>query len=480
MNPIQKVLIDHWRCLGEITSDGVEGATKALIRKHPLRWGESLGWTLHLRRAIPMLEQTLIRAKRMFPHIDPDVHYSEQKHIFTFKSGYKIQFGHCLNRDDWIQYDSQQYDEIEYDELVQFEEQQYHNINTRLRSSDPILQRMLRVRSMSNPVRRQEGNINLEVNDPQWVRRRFVDPAPEGNKVLRKKMVVRDGPRKGETVFRDRIYLPATLYDNPDPEFVRQYEEELMDKPAHIQQAMLYGNWYVTAGSYFGEDWNQNIHVCHPFRIPDDWPQFRMMDWGFKTPGCVLWGALDYDDNLYIHRELTFKFKSATEVAKEVKAIERELDIWAGEHSGITGPADTQLWEERGSTGESKAEEFLKVGVPWLPADKKSRARNAQRILSRLRDHKQGTTTPGLVFFKNCHMCIKTIPGLQVDVHNPEEPIKGGDDHWGDALFYGGAFASHGRKGIPPRRKERDRSPFAPAKIVTPTVEQRRRFGYGM
>jgi len=466
---LARIQIEHWRCLGEVPNPHVSYADRKLVLQHKLRWGQSQGWALHLRRAMPMLEQTQARAARMFRAIDPDVQHNSQKHIYTFRSGYKYQFGHCLDRDSWQQYDSQQYDWIGYDELVQFEKNQYDSINVRLRSGDPLLRQILGIRGVSNPVRVQESNISIEVNDPNWVRRRFVDPCPSGNRVLRKKMRRRDGTE----FYRDRIFLPATLYDNPDPVFRRQYEEELLDKPAHIRQAMLYGNWYINAGSFYGEDWDETIHVCRPFKVPLHWRIFRSMDWGFKTSGCVGWWAFDDDGNLLGIRELKFRFKNAEEVAIEIREIEKTMGLWVGNRSGISGPADTQIWEDRGDTGLTKAAEFAAVGVHWLPANKKSRARNAEHFTKRLRDHENKTAVPGVRFFSTMSYCIQSIPGIQIDINNPEEPVKGGDDHGHDMVCYAASYASRGPSIVPPLKSGPESAfegPIEKKKVAPPRV----------
>jgi hypothetical protein len=332
-----------------------------------------------------------------------------------------------------------------FDELVSFDKEQYDQISGRVRSSDPVLRAMLKIRSMSNPMYLRTTNENISVKDPNWVRRYFVDPAPLGKVILKKKITRRDL----SVDYITRIYLPATLYDNPNKQFVKDYEATLLAKPPHIRQALLFGDWYLSVGAFYSEDWNPQIHVCRPFKIPDDWPQFRSMDWGHKTYGCVLWFAMDPDGNLYCHREMTFKGKMDKEVALRIAEIEKDLGVWRGKRSGIIGPADTQLWEKRGDSGRSKAENMAEMGVVWIPADKKSRAHNAERFCARLRDHGRGTTLPGIMFFENCKMTLQTIPGIQADPSDPEYPLEGGDDHWHDAVLYACAFASHGRKGIP-------------------------------
>lgn len=442
MDPINRVRIEEARILGDPRSVVQDESNELfqLILKHPLRRGQSTGWNLHLRRTFRMLDKTLANAHRIFPQIDGGVKWHADSYTFVFSSGYRYQFGHCQHSEDWQNYQSNEYDEICFDELVQFEEEQYEQIGSRLRSSDPIFMRMLYIRSMSNPVLTRTKGDNYTVTNPMWVRDRFVELDPMGG-VIRRKRIVHSN---GQVDWKTRIYLPARLADNPNKDFVFQYERTLLDMKAHLRKAMMDGDWYVNAGAFFADDWDPALHVCRPFRIPGDWRQVRSMDWGFKTNGAVYWGALDHDGTLWIHKEMWFKGKDATQVAEDIREIENGLELWDNHknRSKITGPADTQLWEERGERGKSKAEEMAAVGVTWTKADKKSRVRNAERYSERLKDHGGGTTTPGMVVFQTCKMLIRTIPAIQAEPGNPSEPAKGGDDHGYDSSTYMVAYVS--------------------------------------
>lgn len=442
---------------------------------------QSTGWALHLRRTMPMLRQTIVRSRRVFPLIDENVKWVAQEYTWEFTSGYRYQFGHCNDLDDWDQYMSAEYTWIGFDELTQFTEEQYDQIITRLRSTDPELSKMLRVRSMSNPVMRRAQNENFNVLDPYWVRRRFVEPHPDGRKTLKRKLVRQDG----RVEWRTYIYLPAKLHDNPNKAFVEQYELSLLNSPPHIRRALLDGDWFLTEGSYFGAVWNKQMHVCQPFKIPAEWSVFRSMDWGFKSHGCVHWWAYDGDGTWYVFRELTFQEKTADQVADAIREIEGPLGLWNGDweqgrgKSKITGPADTQLWEKRGDKGLSKAEEFQRKGVMWTRADKNSknsgRQRNAERVSKMLGAHENGTRTPELVFFSTCGNIIRTLPGIQTDPNNPEEPLKGGEDHWYDSIAYGAAHASRGGSFVGPPRSDDDDDD----EKEEVSAQQRGRYGYG-
>lgn len=433
MDPFQQIAVEHERCMDP---------------EHPyhIPWGSSSGWAIHIRRTRPMLELSIQRSHRMFKTIDPGANWNENKATWTFRSGFKFQFSHCHDSEDWQNFLSFEFTHIAYDEVVQLEEEQYDQINTRLRSSDPILRKMLRVRAMSNPLMSKQKGDNFSIKDPNWVRRRFVDPAPEGRVTLSKKLRMKDGREIEHT----SIYLPATLYDNPDKDFVEDYEKQLQNAKPHIRQALLYGNWYVTAGSFYGDVWNPQLHTCKPFKIPKEWPKFRSMDWGFKMPGCVHWWAMDPDGNLFCFREMMFQGMVAADVGKAILQIEKGMGLVKKGKSILTGPADTNLWMTTGDTAKGKAQEMYEEGVPWVPAKKGtgSRLRNAELLYDRLADHESGTTTPGIVFFNTCQEVIKLIPAMGTSDKNSEEPADGNDDHPVDSCFYSVGYASHGKAGL--------------------------------
>lgn len=439
MEPLAQIVSEHAR----------------LNQNHPhhIGKGESVGWALHLRRTSTMLDQTLDRAHRVFPRLDPGVKWSASELKFTFTSGYKYQFGHCKDPYDWVKYDSNEYTIALFDELTQFLEEQYEMICSRVRTADPVLQPMLKNRAMSNPLVRREAGESFTIEDPNWVRKYFVDPAPDGNVTLVRKVKRDDGAEEELT----RVYLPATLYDNPDKSFVKSYELTLLGLKPHMKAARLYGNWYVTPDSFYADVWNPQIHTCEPFAIPPDWKIFRSMDWGFRKPGCVHWWGMDKDGTLWCVYEMTFQGKDAGEVADEIKSVER-LFGWANKKkSFLTGPADTQLWEERGTVAQTMATTMAQNGVLWVPAKKGgksfNRTENARRLYSRLKDHAGESKTPGLVIFKDCTKLIQTLPAIQTDVKFPESPEDGGEDHWHDSACYAVAYASRGRKAIPGVRR---------------------------
>jgi hypothetical protein len=184
------------------------------------------------------------------------------------------------------------------------------------------------------------------------------------------------------------------------------------------------------------------------------------MDWGYKAPGTIGWFAMDPDDNLYCFYEFNFRMMKDIEVAKRVIEIEKKFGFWNPRErkSRLTGVADTQLWEERGDSGKSKAAVFASVGIYWQPADKASIARNAERVTERLRDYDKDKP-PGLMVFNNCRKSLEMFASIGIDENDSTVPDKKSPlKHWFDMQAYAAARASRGRGTIVMDMHEFDRA----------------------
>jgi hypothetical protein len=376
---------------------------------------------LHLRRTFPQLAENIDRfhGKLMDVYGGRKFKWDGDSHTFTMPSGAKFVFGHMKDSDSYKQYIGTQWVRVYWDELTQFEKHQYDWVFTRVRASDPLLRQWCGMRAASNP-------------EAGWVRDHFVKPAPDGRVILERRLKMSDG----STETKSRIYIPARLADHPDPEFRKDYESRLRLQPKHIADALINGNWWVSAGSFYADSFDPAVHVCKPFKIPQTWPCFRACDWGFATKGVILWAAIDPNDTIYVWKEFVFSHLDWTQVVDEVRDVEIRNKLWhiRRNTSLICGPLDTQAWEERGHIGPSMAVGMMSRGVPWIKANK-GRRLAAQEIVRRLR-HRNKDGSPGLVIFDTCKDLLDTFPQIQVDETDKEAPKKGGDDHAYDTLSY--------------------------------------------
>jgi hypothetical protein len=431
---VVQAVVEHARMTQDIP-EGFPDWLKDLCRKYPIRPGESEGHALHMRRTMPQIKETIDRSGRMFKKFDPGAVYSKEDHRWTFSSGYVYTFGHCREANSHEDYLSKQYTWLGLDESFQFEQKQFEELDGRVRSADPVLGLLLRTRLMSNPA-------------PGWLKDEFVTPCPQGRTILKRKVT---DPATGQTKYKTRLFLPATLDDNPDKTFVEQYKFKLLSKPAHMRARYLYGDWDAQEGGFFEDDWNPTVHVVEPFKIPRDWPKFRSMDWGYKSQGVICWLAMDPDDNLYCFYEFNFRLMKDEVCAERVIEIEKQFGFWnrvERKSRLMSNPADTQLWEERGDSGKSKAAVFAAKGIYWQPADKADMERNAERVTVRLRDY-DADEPPGLMVFSNCKKMREMFASIGIEENDSTVPDKKSKlKHWFDVIAYACARASRGRGSI--------------------------------
>lgn len=415
----------------------------------------SSGRAIFFRRTMPELREVMDRARRTFPLIDPGAQWHEQTKTWTFSCGYKYMFGQMEESGDWIKYYGFELTCLLFDELTTFTEEQFDQMDTRVRSSDPVLSQMLYVRAGTNPV-----GIGLE-----WVRRRFVEVAPPNTPVERhiKTPITENGETRYETVVHQQIFIPARLSDNPSIN-QKEYAATLTTKSSATRRALLEGDWYAGGeGAWVGEDWSSDVHVCEPFKIPRGWPKFRSGDYGYSWPGLssIQWWAVDTDGNFVCYRSLTTCRQNAEMLAYRIKEIEMDAGEWDIERgcSKLRGPLDGSCWNKTGAIGPTIAESFFEVGVIWDKCDKNREAaaeQMRQRLVRRtghptIKDDngKPAYIVPGIRWFNTCYSYvltprgakvkvgpIVTIPVLPADEDEPDVPDTKGNDHDYDSASY--------------------------------------------
>ena len=252
----------------------------------------------------------------------------------------------------------------------------------------------------------------------------FVDPC-ESNKRFDVEIPTPMGVKK-----ISRKFIPAKLQDNPYLMQTDDYYAMLASLPEVQKKQFLEGDWDAYESSSFPE-FSRQVHVIEPFDIPRNWMRFRAADWGYSSPACCLWFAVDYDNNLFVYRELYTKRNTADIFARKV------LEMEDGEYIRY-GILDSSTWARRGDIGPSIAETMIQEGCRWRQSDRSPRS----RISGKVEVHKrlrvdEDTGYPSMFIFSNCLNLIRTLPMLPVDKNNPEDVDTTADDHAYDALRYG-------------------------------------------
>lgn len=92
-------------------------------------------------------------------------------------------------------------------------------------------------------------------------------------------------------------------------------------------QRMRWGKWVAAEGQIF-EDFDPSVHVIDKFKVPDDWPLYITIDFGFVNPFVAQWWRVDGDGRLYLTREIyhskTLVEEHARRILNQMKKYERE------------------------------------------------------------------------------------------------------------------------------------------------------------
>lgn len=415
--PVREILYGGAKAGGKTAAIG----PKAL--KHIATHGQH-ATVLILRETFPQLTEIMERMRPLC--LAQGGTYNKVEKTWRFPSGARIIFGHLGNGCD--PYWGQEYSLIIIDEVTRTikTEADYLKLLGSLRSSQGV---PCSVVLTSNP-----GGVGHN-----WVKARFMQVPPM--------TVIRD-ERSG----LERVYIPATLADNPKmPDEYRHQLEQMGDAE---RRAFLEGDWSAFEGAVFKLDpgvhvwsWAQFKERTGHDRPPSTWTRFRTMDWGSARPFAIYWYAVDTKGRAYVYREWYGVANDRDgnpipnqgigmlpeEVARGIKKIEAEAKETMG--AAWTGP-DLFQAGRRDQGGRTIYEAFQAEGVHWVAwaAGEGSRVAGKTALHQRL-SPKALPDGPALVFIaEETPHAQRTLPALEYDRHNPEDVDSTGDDHGYDSL----------------------------------------------
>ena len=254
------------------------------------------------------------------------------------------------------------------------------------------------------------------------------NPGGIGHLWVKSLWVDREYPPELERAAKEFAFVKALPKDNPYlPE---EYWEELRTLPPDLYRAWVEGDWDVFEGQAF-PIWRRDKHVIQPKPLPEWWPRWRAVDWGYNQPFCCLWFCKDPDNGrVYVYRELyaaglsdkqqALAILEATPPAEDIQATYADPSMWARRHmeDQVTSTADI----------------YARYGVALTKAnnDRLAGKRAVDRMLMDLPDGE-----PGLQVFENCRNLIRTLPALPYDETHVEDVDTDAEDHAYDALRYG-------------------------------------------
>ena len=403
----------------EVFYGGARGGGKTYsLLIAPLRFVDKpTSRALLIRRSMPELRDVIFQTQQIYPKVVPGARFKTQENTWHFPSGARIEFGYCENLQDVLRYQGQSYSWIGVDELPQYGSPDvWHFLRSSLRSADTSIP--LHMRATGNP-----GTIGS-----RWVKELFIEPAKPNTRFAEKVEYELEGKTLSTEITRK--FIPASVWDNPYLTQDGSYIAMLASLPEVKRKQFLYGDWDVVEEGAF-PDFDKSTHVVEPFEVPSGWTKIRSADFGFSSHSAVLWGAIDYDNNIWIYRELYINRLTADQLGRMI------IDLEEGDGRIQDAVLDSSCWARRGDRGPSIAEMINSEGCRFRPSDRSP----GSRISGKIEIHKrlmvdENTEEPGIRFFENCPNIIRQLASIPLDKRNPEDVDTNAEDHAYDALRY--------------------------------------------
>ena len=380
---------------------------------------------LIIRRTLDELTELVDKSKQLYPRAFPGATFREAKAMWQFPSGATAWFSYLDKDKDVTRYQGQAFTWIGIDEITHYPTPfVWEYLRSRLRTTDPAINSYMRC--TGNP-----GGVG-----GWWVKKMYIDPAPAnapfaatdvdtGNALLWPDTATNG--KAGQPLFL-RKFIPARLTDNPYLAETGEYEAMLRSLPEVERRRLLEGDWDVAEGAAFPE-FSRNIHVvdASQMQIPAGWLRVRAAAYGYAAPSCVLGGAIDWDDTLWIYREFYGSGQNAEQLAHTITALE------GNDPNMYYSVLDASCWNKTGS-GPSIAETLIRCGARFTPSDR-------NRMAGKLELHRRLqidpiSNLPRIKVLSTCTHLIRTLSGIPLSKTNPEDVDTKADDHAYDALRY--------------------------------------------
>lgn len=398
---------------------------------------------LILRKSFPDLSQPGAMIPMMLEEVPRELgRYNAQEHRWTLRNGSTITFGYLARDSDVATYQGAEFQFIVIDEATQISEYRYRYLLSRLRASGTVAARLeelgYRPRAIltANP-----GGIGHE-----WVKRRFIDPAPAGR-------VFRPAPSEDDPEPGTRCFVPAKVSDNPSVD--KGYQLRLNRLPADERRMLRDGDWDVYSGQRF-RHFRRAIHVIDPEELPLPLGGVRRamgVDYGLDAPFAALWGARLSDGLVVVYRELYTAGLTPAEQAAAIAAAEvpgerdtrRPIPIaldpstWARDpHNKLPPkpPGSVRVSaEDDGPPPGSIASKYRDVFGSAVVKARNDRLAGVALVSDKLRV-REGDGLPRLLIYSSCRNLLRTLPALPRDQRRPEDVDTSAEDHAYDALRY--------------------------------------------
>lgn len=426
------------------------------------------------------LDDLIKKSKRMFRKIFGNrCKFLESKgdYKWVWDTGEELAFRQFMRADDYWNYHGQEFPFIGWNELCKYPSSDPYDAMMSCNRSSWTYEKDCPRDPETNEylyTREQLPQMPLEVfstTNPygpghNWVKARFIDPAPFGEVFETKITVFHPALKKEVEITRKQVAIFGSYKENPylDPIYIAELES-ITDE--NKRKAWLEGDWDIVAGGAFDDVWRKAIHVLPRFVVPPSWRVDRAMDWGSSHPTSIGWfaeangeeaivvypdgtervfcppaGTLIQIGEVYLTEKIGSNRglrKSAVDVAQYV--IDYEIKMLS---EGVIveqpwpGPADNQIRDVRESDVDTIEKKMRDKGVRWTESDKSAGSRKVglQLMRDRLEAAMRGSEQPHWYCTENCRASIATLPTLPRDEDDPDDADTEAEDHPWDMNRY--------------------------------------------
>lgn len=189
--------------------------------------------------------------------------------------------------------------------------------------------------------------------------------------------------------------------DNPamTPEYLALLNHNLTG----VRRKRLYlGIWAAAEGAVYEDVWNPDVHVVKRLTyaqradlwgdcgIPQEWPRYLGIDWGYRNPAVLKWYARLPDGELLVYRELYTTMTLVEDLAREALSL---MGWRLSPETGALTPSRTtcdplprEIIADHDAEDRATFERHFGLGV--FPADKgvRSISDGIQAVTRRLQD----------------------------------------------------------------------------------------------
>lgn len=327
---------------------------------------------------------------------------AQEPPAFRYQSGATITVG-GLDRSTRLL--STEYDEVLVDEAIETTAEDLDTIVTRLRNGALPIQQLVMLTNPGAPTHHLKQRVDAG-------RTRILYSQHEDN---------------------PRLYRGGQW-----TEFGQQYLATLDSLTGVRYQRMRHGLWVAAEGLIY-EDWRDAVHLVDRFDVPEAWPCFWSVDFGYTNPMVIQIWREDPDGRAFLTQEIYRTRRTVDQHARDVLRMVSKKGVW-------NQPKPRAIICDHDAEGRAVLEREL--GMSTRAADKRVKI-GIEAVQRRLRDAGDGrprlfimrdtviARDHALVEAKLPTCTVEEMASYRWDLRQGKDqsPVKE-DDHGADALRY--------------------------------------------